>query len=351
MAVALSTLAVHAGTGATGPVQWTDASWDEVLKQAKVESKHIFIDFYATWCGPCKRMDKNTFTDPSVASFLNANIPVKLDAEKGLGEELAQEYRVSAYPTFVLIGPDGKEVDRHIGYLDPEPFLKVMEGYVRGEGTVAWYENKLREDPDDIETRRTLGIKLADAVLPEEAETHLNKVLEMDPDDERGWHADIVYALGDVNYRAERYDQARKHFERLITEIADSERYEEGLTLLARVEHKLGNSDAAVAHYQTYLDRHPDDPRAMNAFAWFCSQRGIGLDRALPVALKAAELSNRDPGILDTLAEVYFAMGDYDNAIEIGKECVAAEPDDTYFQNQVKKYQKAKQEAGSRAAG
>jgi tetratricopeptide (TPR) repeat protein len=83
----------------------------------------------------------------------------------------------------------------------------------------------------------------------------------------------------------------------------------------------------------------------LNGFAWFCAQRKIGLDKALPAAQKAAELSKRDPGILDTLAEVYFAMGDFDHAIKIGEEALASNPKDTYYNDQVAKFKKAKAEA------
>jgi hypothetical protein len=43
-------------------------------------------------------------------------------------------------------------------------------------------------------------------------------------------------------------------------------------------------------------------------------------------------------------------MGDYDNALKIGEEALASDPDDTYFNDQVKKYQHAKQEAASGAS-
>jgi tetratricopeptide (TPR) repeat protein len=84
----------------------------------------------------------------------------------------------------------------------------------------------------------------------------------------------------------------------------------------------------------------------MNGFAWFCAKRGFGFDRALPVALEAADLSDRDPGVLDTLAELYFAMGDYDHAIEVGQEALDKEPDDKYFKDQLEKYEQARRQAG-----
>ena len=98
--------------------------------------------------------------------------------------------------------------------------------------------------------------------------------------------------------------------------------------------------DAERAHQQQRSSQTTQDDK----------ERSIGLDQALPVALKASELSNRDPGILDTLAEVYFAMGDFDNAIKIGKEALESDPEDQYFKDQVKKYEDAKSEADSQAA-
>ena len=67
----------------------------------------MFIDFYTSWCGPCKMMMKNVFPLKEVGDYLNARfVCVKIDAEKGEGPELAKRYKVKAYPTFVAIDPD-----------------------------------------------------------------------------------------------------------------------------------------------------------------------------------------------------------------------------------------------------
>src|SRR5580692_944424 len=46
-------------------------SWQEVLQKAKKENKYVFVDCYATWCGPCKWMDKNVYPIDSVGTFMN----------------------------------------------------------------------------------------------------------------------------------------------------------------------------------------------------------------------------------------------------------------------------------------
>src|SRR5579859_5804868 len=64
-----------------GPVKWM--SFEEAVEKAKTEKRKIFIDVYTDWCGWCKVMDKNTFTDAAVAKMLNEKFyAVKLDAEQ-----------------------------------------------------------------------------------------------------------------------------------------------------------------------------------------------------------------------------------------------------------------------------
>jgi len=171
------------------------------------------------------------------------------------------------------------------------------------------------------------------------------QAIELDPQDAKGRNAEMLYAIGDANYKDDRFAEARNYFDRLVKEYENSDWAISGMERLAGAEYKLGHRDAAVSTYWKVVEKKPDDSSTLNGFAWFCSQRKIGLGQALPAAQKAAELSNRDPGILDTLAEVYFAMGDFDNALKIGEEALAKEPNDTYFKDQVAKYKKAKAEA------
>ncbi len=64
-----------------GPVKWM--TFEEAVEKSKSENRKIFIDVYTSWCGWCKVMDKNTFTDPEIAKMLNEKFyPVKLDAEQ-----------------------------------------------------------------------------------------------------------------------------------------------------------------------------------------------------------------------------------------------------------------------------
>lgn len=101
-------------------------SFNDLLAQAKKENKVIFLDAYASWCGPCKLMDKNVFTKEEVGNFYNANfINTRIDMEKGEGVGLAKKYGVRAYPTYLFINGDGEVVYRVTGYYEPDDFVNI----------------------------------------------------------------------------------------------------------------------------------------------------------------------------------------------------------------------------------
>lgn len=107
-------------------IQFHAGSWAEALAKAKTENKLIFLDAYAAWCGPCKMMARQTFTDPGVAQYFNANfVNAKIDMEKGEGPELAQQFGVEAYPTLLFVDGEGTVVHRALGFHNKDQFLEL----------------------------------------------------------------------------------------------------------------------------------------------------------------------------------------------------------------------------------
>jgi thiol:disulfide interchange protein len=106
-------------------IQFFQGTWKEVLEKAKKEKKPIFVDAYTVWCGPCKYMAANVFTDEKVGEYYNKNfINYKFDMEKGEGPEFANKYRITAYPTLLYINAEGKIIHRVVGGKQPEQFIE-----------------------------------------------------------------------------------------------------------------------------------------------------------------------------------------------------------------------------------
>lgn len=111
--------------GTKNEIEFFKGSWNEAVVKAKKEKKPIFLDIYATWCGPCKLLKKETFTNKSVAAYFNANyINVSLDGEKGEGEMLAQKYQIPGFPTLIILNKEAVPVHATAGFMPPAEFLQ-----------------------------------------------------------------------------------------------------------------------------------------------------------------------------------------------------------------------------------
>jgi len=114
--------------GAVAQTNFRHITYQEALEAAKAEGKPVFIDFYTSWCGPCKAMAKNIFPQQKVGDFMNATfVCLKLDAEKE-GKEQAALYKIDAYPTMVIVDADGEEIYRKVGgESDADAFIAEMK--------------------------------------------------------------------------------------------------------------------------------------------------------------------------------------------------------------------------------
>ncbi|MCY1519138.1 Thiol:disulfide interchange protein DsbD [compost metagenome] len=149
--------------------------WTKVLAQAKKENKIIFLDAYATWCGPCKTMDAETYTDAAVADFYHANfINVKYDMEKGEGPSLGEKYDVMAYPTMLYINGDGELLHKGVGFQVAADFLSL--GKTAANPQTQYYtakKNALSLSPADFLKFAEAAADLQDEELPQLSQKYI----------------------------------------------------------------------------------------------------------------------------------------------------------------------------------
>lgn len=118
--------------------------WKEILSAAKAQNKLIFLDAYATWCGLCKYLQNNVFTQTSVGNYFNKNfINVKMDMEVGEGVKLAETLGVSSYPTLFFINGKGEVVHKFIGAMEAKEFVSLGKDAVNPQKQFYTLKKKL----------------------------------------------------------------------------------------------------------------------------------------------------------------------------------------------------------------
>ncbi len=116
-------------------IEFQHISLEKALEKAKAEDKLVFIDFYTTWCAPCKAMAKNVFTLPEVGAVYNKEyINIKLDAEKE-GLKAAKKYLVNSYPTYIYLNANGNIVYKETGMRPANNFIQLGRDAVASENS------------------------------------------------------------------------------------------------------------------------------------------------------------------------------------------------------------------------
>jgi hypothetical protein len=101
---------------------------EQMLTQAKVHKKILFVDVYTTWCGPCKWMDENTFKDSRVSEKFNKTfLNFKVDGDSFEGVNVGIIHRVESYPTYLFVAPNGKVIHRIEGTISPEGLVREAD--------------------------------------------------------------------------------------------------------------------------------------------------------------------------------------------------------------------------------
>ena len=107
-------------------IHFFEGTWKEAVAKAKSENKYLFFDAYASWCVPCKTMEKEVYTDSKVAKYFNEKfIAIKVDMEKGEGTNLAKRFpSIDGYPSLLFFDSNGNLNKTILGSRHAEDFLK-----------------------------------------------------------------------------------------------------------------------------------------------------------------------------------------------------------------------------------
>ncbi|WP_165759000.1 thioredoxin family protein [Niastella yeongjuensis] len=122
-------------------IKWVEGlSWEQVKLKALNENRFIFVDAYATWCAPCKKMDKEVYSNEQVGNALNPqfiSVRVQMDQTAKddqlvlkwytVAKQFETQYGIEGYPSFLFFGPDGKLVYKALGMRNATEFIELTK--------------------------------------------------------------------------------------------------------------------------------------------------------------------------------------------------------------------------------
>ncbi len=318
--------------------------FQHITAQTQKTQQAILLEFTTEWCGTCKKFKKEVLSNPKVQELFSIVLSIEYDAEKGEGAKIAEQFKIANYPTFVFLDPEGNEIDRYIGFLDIDNFLITAKNIFQEKNTLKDYIRQLQTRPQDITLHYEIGLRYGWKLDSENAMIFLGYVAKRDPQNQFGFTDKSLYQIGRVLSKTGKSEQAIDYLQKLIATFPQSLERASAYSLLAKTYDNSGREDLALKTYRSYLNENKTDPKAQNAFAWFCAGKKIALDEALIVAQKAVESTNeKEPGILDTLAEVLFAKQEIDAAVSTIDKAIALDPEDKYYYKQKTRFLAAKE--------
>jgi thiol-disulfide isomerase/thioredoxin len=344
-------------------IEFRHLTWAETLEASKTENKPIFIDCYTTWCGPCKWMSANIFTDNSVADYFNENyIAVKFDMEKGEGLDLANQFKIRAYPTLVHTNAKEEILFVSVG-ADPDPksYIANAKQALDPENNLLYYQ--ANKDEIMSNPKKMLGyfkmMSNANMVTQSDVDAYFKQFPVKEWTSDSNWEiitmtlmdgnneifktivendnlftdkhgveaADFIaniyfYDLANMFYRAKTDEQksayAKKKRETLSSDFSQ----------IKKVEFMIDSFEAErTGEWETFsklnaengLKYYAENANKLNDIAWSMyehTENSSYLNSALAMAEKATKLSESH-AIMDTYANLLLVTGNPQRALEV----------------------------------
>lgn len=355
-------------------------NWSQIKEKAKKENKFIFVDLFTTWCGPCKYMSASVFPQTKVGDFFNSkfvNAKIQMDKTDKDSEEVkawyeeaerfGKDYKIAAYPTFLIFNPQGELVHRMVGGGDADEFIERSKDALKPETQYYALLKAFNENPTDLSlahrmvraantaydeatvtqaediiishTKPENLTKECAAYLVANTRTSRSKAFELLRDNpekidallEKNGAANRVLATVAINeVLGTKIDfNSEPNWEALKTEISDKYtniNFDPIFKLMkAQYYVQSRNWSSLTNIVDSYLTSEDLNSNQLNSYAWEIFENSTDaacLDAALKWSKRAVEQDVKS-AYLDTYANLLYKKGDKINAIKWQEEALS----------------------------
>ncbi|MEN5087196.1 thioredoxin fold domain-containing protein [Sphingobacterium faecium] len=360
-------------------------NWNQIKEKAKKENKYIFVDIFTTWCGPCKYMSSTVFPQKKVGDFFNTKfVSTKIQMDKTdtdneevkswyeEAERFAKDYKIAAYPTFLIFNPQGELVHRMVGGGDADEFIERSKDALRPETQYYSLLKAFHDNPTDLALAHRM-VRAANTAYDEATVTQAEDIIISHTKPENLTKECAAYLIANTRTsRSKAFELLRDNPEkidallekngsanRVLATVAINEVLGTKIdfntepnweALKAEISGKYSNINfdpifkLMKAQYyvqsrnwtslrdiiDSYLTSEDLSSNQLNSFAWEIFENSTDaacLDAALKWSKKAVEQDARS-AYLDTYANLLYKKGDKTNAIKWQEQALSLANDD-----------------------
>jgi thioredoxin-like negative regulator of GroEL len=280
--------------------------------------RSILIHFHAPWCGPCRLLDAFVYNEPEVVDELADVIPVKFDIDRPENAALRERFVVESLPTLVWCAPDGREVNRFVGYRNAAEFLDEVQRFRRLEHSSLTLAARLSAEPED----ERLLLEMA-GLEARRGRAHRARILYLRATNEREDQVARTRALLGLAMIARREGRPEEARDRGRA----ASRTGAAWTEVVAFQEAVGDSVGLLETYRRRAAADDMDVVALDGFARTALALDVEMEEASRCALRATVLSDREPEMMATLAECYHRHGRHRRAIRWLGEALEENPD------------------------
>ena len=354
-------------------IEFEHGTFEEALAKAKQENKMVFMDCYTSWCGPCKHLAKNVFTQEQVGTYFNKNfVCIKMDMESEAGKPLAQKYSIKAYPTLLWLNADGIIQHKMVGAGDASTLVETAKIANDPERNWASLEKKYNNGDRSIEflqefllTGSDCGFNIkeaSDAYYAQRKNEDLINATDLEiifrtvqstSDDKFKYvlkNKDKFMQLDNSLNVYQFIEQVMSTELAMVMRSGDNEAIENKKKELSQIDENLANkifdgmelnmlyrSPDKTKFYNALADYcikyEFDNSESLNQYAWTIADAKVELSKeiltkAMKIAKKSVEI-NANFANTDTYALTLYKLGMQEEAMKYAKKSIALAPEES----------------------